>query len=188
MYLAKTISWYLTGCNLLHVKAIIINTTSGKSFNPAFTSYLLKVILALLLLLWCAGSLYPFLVSNNINHVVSTFLNHSYSLVCHQAEHKLFYLDGSSTYLCARCTGIYAGALFMAVSMLMINLRTNISLKPLIITSSIILLDVIFVNAHFYNYTSWIAFTSGFLFGAVIYIYVFDVLEKYLQSISLKRI
>ena len=70
----------------------------------------------------------------------------------------------------------------------MINVRTNISLKPLIITSLIILLDVIFVSAHLYNYTSLIAFTSGFVFGAVIYIYVFDTLEKYLQSIILKRI
>ncbi len=170
------------------MKAIIINTTSGKSFNPAITSYLLKVILALLLLLWCAGIFYPFLAANNINHFVSTFLEHSYSIVCHQADHKLISIDGSSTYLCARCTGIYVGALFIAASLLMINIRTNISLKPLIITSSIILLDVIFVNAHLYNYTSWIAFTSGFLFGEVIYIYVFDVLEKYLQSISLKRI
>jgi hypothetical protein len=76
----------------------------------------------------------------------------------------------------------------MAVLLLMINLRTNISLKPLIITSSIILLDVIFVNARLYNYTSWIAFISGFLFGAVIYIYVCDVLVKYFQSIIPKKI
>ena len=184
----KTVSWYLTGCKLLYVKAIIINTSSGKSFNTANTSYLLKVILALLLLLWCAGSIYPFLAANNINHFAAVFINHSYSIVCHQAEHKLFYLDGSSTYLCTRCTGIYAGALFMAVSLLMINLKTNISIKPLIFTSSIVLLDMIFVNAHLYNYTSWIAFTSGFLFGAVIYIYVFDVLVKYLHSIIPKKI
>jgi len=170
------------------VKAIIINTTSGKSFNHAFTSYLLKVILALLLLLWCAGIFYPFLASNSINHLVSTFLKHSYSIVCHQAEYKLIYLEGSITYLCARCTGIYVGALFMAVSLLMFNLRTDISLKPLIITSSIILLDVIFVNARLYNYTSWIAFTSGFLYGAVINIYVLQIFVKYVQSIIPKKI
>jgi hypothetical protein len=158
------------------VKAINLNTTSGKTFNPAFTTYFLKIILAFLLLLWCVGSVYPYLVSNNINHLVSTFLNHSYSLVCHQADQKLISLNGSSTYLCARCTGIYVGALFMAVSLLMINIRTNISLKPLITASSIILLDVIFINANLYIYSSWIAFTSGFLFGTVIYIYVFDVL------------
>lgn len=170
------------------MKAIIINTNPGRIFKPAFTSYLLKVIFALLLLLWCAGIFYSFLAANNINHFVSTFLKHSYSIVCHQAEHKLIYLEGSATFLCARCTGIYVGALFMAVSLLMINLRTNISLKPLIITSSIILLDVIFVSAHLYNYTSWIAFTSGFLFGAVIYIYVLQVFVKYLLSIILKKI
>lgn len=170
------------------MKTITINNTSGKFFNPALTSYLLKVSLALILLLWCAGSIYPFLVSNNINHVVSTFLNHSYSLVCHQAEHKLFSLDGISTYLCARCTGIYVGALFMAVSLLMINFRINISFKPLIITSSIMLLDVIFVNALIYNYTSWIAFTSGFLFGAVIYIYILEEFSIYLIQLLEKKV
>jgi uncharacterized membrane protein len=169
------------------VKAIIINTASGKSFNHAFTSYLLKVILALLLLLWCAGIFYSFLASNSINHVVSTFLKHSYSIVCHQAEYKLIYLDDSSTYLCARCTGIYAGALFMAVSLLMVNLRTNISLKPLIIASAILLLDVIFVNTGLYKYTSWIAFTSGFLFGATIFIYIIEVLGSYFNQLLEKR-
>lgn len=170
------------------MNSIILNTTSGKSFNPTITSYLLKVSFALLLLFWCAGIFYQFLAADNINYIVSTFLKHTYSIVCHQTEHKLISLDGSSTYLCARCTGIYVGALFMAVSLLMINIKINLSLKPLIITSSIILFDVIFVNVHLCKYRSWIAFTSGFLFGAIIYIYVFNVLVTYLKSIILKRI
>jgi len=170
------------------VKVIILNTTSETSFNYAYSSYLLKAILTLFLLLWCAGIFYPFLFSDNINHVVSTFLNHSYSIVCHQAEHKLISLEGSSTYLCARCTGLYVGALFMAVSLLIINFKSGFSLKPLIVTSSILLLDVIFISIRLYNYTSWIAFTSGFLFGAVIYIYLLQVCEKYFQSIIPKKI
>ena len=173
---------------MLYVKTVIINTPSEKSFNPVFTSYFLKVVFAILLLLWCAGNIYSFLAANNVNHFVSAFLNHTYSIVCHQAEHKLIYFDGSSTYLCARCTGIYVGALFMAVSLLMINFKTNISLKPLIISSSIILLDVVFINTGLYNYSKWIAFTSGFLFGAVIYIYILRVFIEFLQSIIPKRI
>jgi len=170
------------------VKAVIINTTSEKSFNPVFTRNFLKVVFAILLLLWCSGNIYSFLAANNVNHFVSAFLNHTYSIVCHQAEHKLIYFDGSSTYLCARCTGIYVGALFMAVSLLMINFKTNISLKPLIISSSIILLDVVFVNTHLYNYISWIAFTSGFLFGAVIYIYIVQVFVENMKLINPKKI
>ena len=170
------------------MKAVIINTTSEKSFNPLFTRIFLKVVFAILLLLWCAGNIYSSLAANNVNHFVSAFLNRTYSIVCHQAEHKLIYFDGSSTYLCARCTGIYVGALFMAVSLLMINFKTNISLKPLIISSSIILLDVVFVNTHLYNYISWIAFTSGSLFGAVIYIYIVQVFVEYMKLINPKKI
>jgi len=170
------------------MNSIILNTTFGKSFNPAITSYLLKVSFALLLLFWCAGIFYQFLAVDNTNYIVSTFLKHTYSTVCHQAEHKLISIDGSHIYLCARCTGIYIGAFFMAVSLLMINIKTTISLKPLIITSSIILFDVIFVTAHLYNYISWIAFTSGFLFGSVIYIYIIQVFEQYFTSIIPKKI
>jgi len=165
------------------MNSIILNTTSGKSFNPAITSYLLKVSFALLLLFWCAGIFYQFLAADNINYIVSTFLNNTYSIVCHQAEHKLISLDGSSTYLCARCTGIYVGALFMAVLLFIINFKTDFSLKPLIVTSLVLLLDVIFVSLSLYNYTIWIAFTSGFLFGAVIYIYLLQIFEQYFQSI-----
>jgi len=165
------------------MNSIILNTTSGKSFNPAITSYLLKVSFALLLLFWCAGIFYQFLAADNINYIVSTFLKHTYSTVCHQTEHKLFSLDGSHTYLCARCTGLYVGALFMAVLLLIINFKTDFSLKPLIVTSLVLLLDVIFVSLSLYNYTIWIAFTSGFLFGAVIYIYLLQIFEQYFQSI-----
>lgn len=170
------------------MKATIINTIPGKSFNPASSSYVLKVILTLILLLWCAGIFYPFISANPSNHLISAFLNHTYSIVCHQVEHKLIYLNGSSTFLCIRCTGIYVGALFMAVSLLMINFKTNISLLPLIISSTIILLDVIFVNTNLYNYISWIAFTSGFLFGAVIYIYILRIFIEFLQLSIPKRI
>ena len=165
------------------MKAITLNTTSGTSLNSVFSSYLIKIIPALLLLLWCTGIFYPILFNNNIDHVVSTFLSHTYSIVCHQAEHKLISFEGSSTYLCARCTGIYVGALFMAVSLLFINFKTNFSLKLLIITSSIMLLDVISVSISLYNYISWISFTSGILFGAIIYIYLLQIFIKYFQSI-----
>ena len=170
------------------MNSIILNTTFGKSFNPAITSYLLKVGFALLLLFWCAGIFYHFLAVDNTNYIVSTFLKHTYSTVCHQAEHKLIPLDGSNTYLCARCTGIYIGAFFMAVSLLLINKKISLSLKPLIITSSIILFDVIFVNTGLYNYTNWIAFTSGFLFGAVIYIYIVQVFVENMKLINPKKI
>jgi uncharacterized membrane protein len=169
------------------VKAIVINTIPEKSFHPVFTSYYLRVIFAIIFLLWCAGNVYSLLAANNANHFVSAFLNHTYSIVCHQAEHKLIYIDGSSTYLCARCTGIYIGALVMSVSLMINNFRTNNSLKSLIISSSIILLDVVFVNTGLYNYSKWIAFTSGFLFGAVIYIYILRVFIEFLQSIIPKR-
>jgi uncharacterized membrane protein len=169
------------------VKAININTIPEKSYNPAFTSYFLKVIFTIFLILWCAGNVYSFLAANNVNYFVSAFLNHTYSIVCHQAEHKLIYIDGSSTYLCARCTGIYIGALVMSVSLMINNFRTNISLISLIISSSIILLDVVFVNTGLYNYSKWIAFTSGLLFGAVIYIYILRVFIEFLQSIIPKR-
>jgi uncharacterized membrane protein len=169
------------------VKAIIINTIPEKSFKPAFISYFLKVFFAIFVLLWCAGNVYSFIAATNVNHFVSAFFNHTYSIVCHQAEHKLIYLDGSSTYLCARCTGIYIGALVISVYLIITEFKTTISLKPLIITSSIILLDVIFVNTHLYNYISWIAFTSGFLFGAVIYIHILRIFIEFLQSIIQKR-
>jgi len=71
----------------------------------------------------------------------------------------------------------------MAVSLLIINFKTDFSLKPLIVTSSVLLLDVILVSLSLYNYTIWIAFTSGFLFGAVIYIYLLQIFEQYFQSI-----
>lgn len=170
------------------MKALPVNTIPGIAINPVQSRYIVRITFAILLLLWCTGNFYPIIAARNINIIIYAFLNHTYSNVCHQAYHKLILIDGSNTLLCARCTGLYLGALFMAILLLMTNIKKIISLKPLIIAALILLLDVILVNINLYKYSSWFAFTSGFLFGAVIYIYIIQVFEEYLNPFLRKQI
>ncbi len=168
------------------MRSIVINTNSIKKDSTLTIGFLFKIFIAALLLLWCTGIFYPFLISEYFNVLVYTFLNHTYSLVCHQSEQKLIMIDGHHSLLCARCTGIYLGALLISISYLFISFKLKFNHYSIIFALLIMLMDVIFVNAGIYNYNILLALATGIIFGSVIFniiseslnIFFFQILDS----------
>jgi uncharacterized membrane protein len=84
--------------------------------------------------------------------------------------------------VCARCTGIYFGALLSSIAIILISNLYFKDLLPLISISAFLLFDVILTSLGFYNYSIEISFITGILFGAILYIYILEILEKFFIS------
>jgi uncharacterized membrane protein len=80
--------------------------------------------------------------------------------------------------VCARCTGIYFGALIAAIFNLL-PVSISISKRMLIYSSIPILADVVLFNFGFYHYSKIIAFITGNIFGATVFIFIFEIIKDY---------
>ena len=162
----------------------------GKSFfqlsnsdKNARKNYSVRIIFSALILFWCLGIISQLFIPEIFKYSLPVkLLNYNYSLVCHQNDMKSFVVDDNQFMVCARCTGIYFGALLSSIAIIFISNLYFQNLLPLISISVFLLLDVILTSLGVYNYSIEISFITGILFGAILYIYILEVLEKFFIS------
>lgn len=138
--------------------------------------------LFILILIWCTGFLYPTLNPSSENILFYALLKHNYSLVCHQSDQKTISIGGDKILVCARCTGIYFGALIISLFFVLTNFKNKINLKYLFAALLITLLDVLSVNVGIYSYSKEISFVTGVILGVAVLFLITEVLEEYIDS------
>jgi uncharacterized membrane protein len=147
-----------------------------------------RIFVFLLISAWCVGFSFKSLSGGSALSLVSSpILNLFYHNVCHQEDQKLIIINGFPLLVCARCTGIYLGALVTSI-LVLISLR-NIKISHILFKSAIIILaaDVIINNLFFTNYNKLTAFFTGLFFGAVCLLIVISVFENYILPKSIYR-
>ena len=139
----------------------------------------IKYLLFFLLLLWSAGFLFPVLSPSFTGKpIINQLLNYNYSIVCHQSETSEINFGSTHLLVCARCAGIYLGALFIVIMILFNFLKLNLSLMPLLIFSIPLIIDAFAVRLNIYAYSKTIAFITGLLLGAIVLIYILETIEN----------
>jgi len=132
-----------------------------------------------LLLFWSAGFLFPALSPSFTGKpIVNQLLNYNYSIVCHQSESSEINYGGEQLLVCARCVGIYLGALLIAIMMLFNFLKLILGLIPLLVFSAPLVIDALAVRLNIYVYSKTIAFLTGLLFGAIVLIYILETIQN----------
>lgn len=146
----------------------------------------LKILFILLMLIWYSGIFSNVLLPNNVTKVSpGIFLNKIFSLVCHQEASKSFFIDGEKLVVCARCTGIYTGGLIFSIVALLIP-RMAPDTKNLLLLSMIpMAADVLLYSAGLYDYSKWLAFTTGLILGSVSILYIFKGIEGYFSELKM---
>jgi uncharacterized membrane protein len=136
-----------------------------------------------MLILWISGILYPYLFANLNNKFLEFLFAELYSTICHQDTEKCISINGAKFLVCARCTGIYCGAL---ISALVIFSHKKIQIKEwlIFISSTIILTDVLSVLIGIYDYSKTISFITGIIFGGTVYLYFMKEIEKFLITVN----
>ncbi len=110
--------------------------------------------------------------------------------ICHQIPERSFHMAGHQLPLCARCTGIYMGALAGFVLMMLWGRQRSVSLPPVSITLAligfIVMMGVDGVNSyltffpnmpHLYEPQNWLRLTTGTLEGLALSAFVYPVLN-----------
>ncbi len=135
----------------------------------------IKIVLFFLILLWVGGIFIQFYIPafNDLFYLLP-FLEKTYSTVCHQQPEKLITLNGHKTLVCARCTGIYLGALLSSFGLLFLKLKNILNIKFLIIASIPLLGDVILYSTGIYSYSKTIALITGLLLGSIGFLYIHE--------------
>jgi uncharacterized membrane protein len=130
-------------------------------------------------MVWIIGIISPCLNINSL-HSIYPFQKMLYSNVCHQDVNKSFACNCIPFLVCARCSGIYFGALISSVVILISNIKLKFKTKYLYLLSIPMLLDVFFYSIGIYPYNKFIASSTGFLFGSSIFLYILSALENLL--------
>jgi uncharacterized membrane protein len=151
-----------------------------KSFKETKLRFFLFIIIAF----WFAGiwgeylpNIFPSLFP------VLPILEHNYSIVCHGEPEKLIRISGYTSYTCARCTGIYLGALIISfISIFGLNLK--ISLKLLILSSLPIFLDIILYSIGVYSYKHPVSLATGLFLGSIGFLYIQNCILELLTKVK----
>lgn len=131
----------------------------------------LNLILFILVLLWWIGIIWNLIILFFPNLILALpILKYNYSLVCHVQEHKLYDFFDATTLVCSRCFGIYSGALFSSIGILL-GLKLKVSTKLLLFISIPLFIDVILSSFGIYNYSKHFALFTGLLLGSVGFVY-----------------
>lgn len=133
--------------------------------------------------IWFFGVISPCFNFDLVNSFYP-FQKQIYSTVCHQNTHKSFSCNNIPFLVCARCTGIYAGALISAFVTIFYSRQFLLKTKFLIIFSIPMLLDVILLNIGVYNYIHSLSAITGLLFGSSVFLYILSAIENLLFSKS----
>jgi len=119
--------------------------------------------------------------------------------ICHQIPERSFHIHGEQLPLCARCTGIYMGALAGFTLMWLMGRKRAANLPParitLVFVGFIVLLGIDGVNSyltffpgapHLYEPQNWLRLTTGTLEGLALSAFVFPVLNYSLWRDAVK--
>lgn len=91
-----------------------------------------------------------------------------------------------SMFVCARCTGIYLGALI--VGLITFNYKIpHFGLNLLLLALVPLFIDVFFTTVGFYTYSKFVALSTGLIFGSVVYLILINELENYFSIKSINR-
>ncbi len=144
-----------------------------------------RAILFLVILIWFTGIFTEWFIKYDEHLLIALpFLKKSYSLVCHQQPAKLILFDGGETLTCARCTGIYAGALISAFVFLFSSKLKLPGIKFLFIPVIFMLADIFLYSVHIYSYSKNIAFITGLLLGSAGFFYLYAGLKNLIIEIK----
>ena len=140
---------------------------------------LFRSVIIFVLFLWIIGII-SLCLKLNFLYPIYPFQKTFYSNVCHQDINKTFTCNDKPFLVCARCTGIYFGAFISSLIILLGNFRLTFKTKYLYVFSIPILLDVILYSSGIYQYNKYIALSTGFLFGCIIFLYILSAIEYFL--------
>jgi len=140
-----------------------------------------KFILFVSLLIWNIGIFSPCFSGNNL--LIHHLLKFIYSPVCHQITERSFSCNHLQFMVCARCTGIYFGAMIASLLNLL-PVSVSISKRFLIYSALPMIIDVIMLNAEIYQYNKLIAFITGNIFGASVFIFIFEIIKDYFFELT----
>lgn len=88
--------------------------------------------------------------------------------------------------VCARCTGIYFGAMITVIFNL-IPVTVSISKRMLIYAAVPMLIDIIMINLGVYQYNKVISFITGNIFGASVFIFIFEIIKDYFLELTKEK-
>ena len=146
-------------------------------------NFYLKLLFFLLILVWIVGILIEFLIPQfEILTMLYPSLKIFYSHVCHQQFEKTISIDGHSLLVCSRCFGIYSGSLVSSFILIFFSLIRIHRIKYLILGTLPMIIDVILYSIGIYFYSKQIAFFSGFLFGMVGIVYIYNGMQILLEK------
>jgi len=118
---------------------------------------------------------------------INLIADRAYSLVCHQDPDKLISSGIYTAKVCARCTGIYTGAVLSIAMLVFIDLKKTIKINYLLAASLPILLDILLYNLNIYVYSKLIAFVSGILFGSAGFFYIAFGIDKFINELEISE-
>ncbi len=163
-----------------------------KSKNPPitgiasnYTSFLIKIIMISLMFIWILGFLQPILFTQS-DSLTNYFLKRIYSPVCHQERNKCIIIANHGMLVCARCAGIYFGALVAGITALLFQIPYP-KLKYLLIALLPLFFDVIFSSIGIYSYSKILACGTGLIFGYIIFLFLLNEIENFFTLKSIKR-
>lgn len=88
--------------------------------------------------------------------------------------------------VCARCTGIYFGAMITAILNLL-PVSVSISKRLLFYSAIPMVVDVILINLGVYQYNKVISFITGNIFGASVFIFIFEIIKDYFVELTKEK-
>ena len=159
--------------------SITYNIIERRLLQTTYKLTAVKILLFILLLIWCAGIIFPPVSPDFAGKLVITqILNYTYSLVCHQTNSALEHFDNNHLLVCTRCTGLYFGALLFIILLIVKPFKVKRGLKPFFFLSTPLIADAIAIRMGIYNYSATFTFITGFVCGAIIIIYIINALEN----------
>lgn len=132
------------------------------------------------ILLFLLLSFSDILFNDYLSPLGRLFLKNIYSTICHQNSEKLICSDVFCSYLCARCTGIYAGVFIGLFAYRFFKIK--ITLRSFVLLNVPLLADVLAVTTGIYSYSHIFAFITGLLSGTVLILYISDIFLKKLRK------
>lgn len=141
----------------------------------------IKILFLSALIIWNIGIFSPcFLGKDNLlAHHLIKFI---YSPVCHQNAERSFACNHLQFMVCARCTGIYFGAM-IAIFFNLLPVSISISKRFLFYSALPMIIDVLMLNLGVYQYIKLLAFITGNIFGASVFIFIFEIIKDYFLEI-----
>jgi uncharacterized membrane protein len=150
-----------------------------------YTSFLIKLIITSSMFIWILGFLQPILFTQN-DSLTNYFLERIYSPVCHQERSKCISIANHGMLVCARCAGIYFGALVAGITTFFFQIPYP-KLKYLLLALLPLFFDVIFSSIGIYSYSKILACGTGLIFGYTVFPFLLNETESFFPLKSIKR-